>query len=242
MPTSSFLRLFIHTDKLDGSEQQYWETYINRREHLKREYPEGIPIKVLYPEGLNGASLRHGSYFINPDGEYFVSIPDNRDCLIPGNGNTPVYWYLLFLKHPNYFRNIAEALQSYRSARMRMEQAFRNLHFNLAEEPSTVAFLQKCAEKELHAFEHYLSGEDPAGYLELIYADFGTGLDPLLLDRLDEDRQRMIFPGMIERGLHALESGNRSEAERCFEEIILLEQQYRRSITPETAPAHEWNI
>lgn len=240
MNGSSFLRLFIHTDKLDETEQHYWDTYINRREHLKREYPDGIPIKVLYPEGLNGAAVRHGSYYINPEGEYYVSIPDNPDCLLPGDRIIPIYWYLLFLDHGSYFRRTGDALHSFRQARRQFEAAYHGLSFNLAEEPSTVYVLKQCNSGNTIAFENYLSGEDPDGYLELIYADFGSDLDPLLLDRLDEDRSQLIFPRLIKRGLSALQQGARKEADLCFEELALLHREYRR-FKPEIKPVHrEW--
>jgi hypothetical protein len=227
MATYSFLRIFRNIDSLEASERNYWLTYIHKREHLKNEYPEGIPMKVLYPEGVFNVREKHGSYHIDESGRLYVSSIELEGCVIPGPDEVPIPWYLLFTGSERYFRRIEEALAALEENRRRVVGLVENLSFNLEKESSTVYFLQQCSGQELDAFAKYLGQEDRQGFVELNYGEVEFLIDPLLAARIEEDKRRLLFPRQITAALELIDVGRRNSANELFEEVCLIHRQIR---------------
>lgn len=227
MATYSFLRIYRAVETLEPAERKYWETYINKREHLKREYPEGIPMKVLYPEGLFNQQEKHGSYHVDEQGRQFVSSLELDGCMLPGPDEVPLSWYLLYTGANNYFRRIRSALSAFQGNRKRIERIIRECSFNLEKEKSTVYFLQQCGKQELEAFARYFSQEDREGFVELNYGEVEFLIDPLFADRIEEDKKKLLFPRQITSALELIDKDERASANDLFEEVCLIHRQIR---------------
>ncbi|MCK4906871.1 MAG: hypothetical protein KAS64_04945 [Spirochaetes bacterium] len=227
MATYSFLRIYRDIDTLEPDEKDYWTKYINKREHLKREYPEGIPMRVLYPEGAFNVREKHGSYYVDQDGKYFVSSLDIDGCMLPGPDEVPLSWYLLFTGSNSYFKRTGEALQVFGHNKNRIEYIVNNISFNLEKEKSTVYFLQQCDKQELNSFSKYLSQEDRRGFIELNYGEVEFLIDPLFADRIDKDKKKLIFPKQINKALDLIEKDERINANNLFEEVCLIHRQIK---------------
>lgn len=227
MSSYSFLRLYKRVEDLEGAERDYWLKYINKREHLKREYPEGIPMKIIYPEGIFNTREKHGSYHVDLEGNYYVSSSDLDGFIVPGPQEVPLPWYLLFLEAKTYFRNTREALETLEMARNRITRLLKDTSFNLVTEKASVYFLQECNTAALDSFLQYLGEEEPSGFMELNYGEVAFLIDPIFADRIELDKKKLIFPGQIVHGLDALEKGDHARANDCFEEITIIHSQIR---------------
>jgi len=216
-------------ESLDPAEKKYWVTYINKREHLKREYPDGIPMKILYPDGIFNIREKHGSYHVDKLGRYFVSSLELDGCMLPGPDEVPLHWYLLFTGARKYFSRIGEALHDFDTTKNRIAHILENLSFNLEKEKSTVYFLQQCGKQELDSFGKYLAQEDMEGYIELNYGEVEFLIDPLFADRIEEDKKKLIFPRQVISALDLIERNERRQANELFEEVCLIHRQIRRA-------------
>ena len=227
MANYSFLRLFKKVETLEHAEKEYWIRYINKREHLKREYPEGIPMKIIYPDGIFNTREKHGSYHVDLEGNYYVASSELDGFILPGPQEVPLPWYLLFTGSKRYFRKSIEALDALDSAWKRISRILREKTFNLEQEKATVYFLQQCSRSALESFLKYLRDGEEDGFMELNYGEVEFLIDPLFADRIETDKKRLIFPRQIMAGLEALEQGRQKDANDAFEEISLIHSQIR---------------
>ena len=227
MANYSFLRLFKKVETLDPAEKEYWIRYINKREHLKREYPEGIPMKIIYPDGIFNTREKHGSYHVDLEGNYYVASSELDGFILPGPQEVPLPWYLLFTGSDRYFRKTVDALDALDSAWKRISRILREKSFNLDREKATVYFLQQCNRATLESFLKYLRDEEEDGFMELNYGEVEFLIDPLFADRIEADKKKLIFPRQIMAGLEALEEDRHKDANEAFEEITLIHSQIR---------------
>jgi len=225
MANYSFLRLFKKVETLDHEEKEYWIRYINKREHLKREYPEGIPMKIIYPDGIFNTREKHGSYHVDLEGNYYVASSELDGFILPGPQEVPLPWYLLFTGSDTYFRKTVDALSALECARERISRILKEKSFNLEREKATVYFLQQCNRRGLESFLRYLKEEEQDSFMELNYGEVEFLIDPLFADRIESDKKKLIFPRQIMVGLEALDKGQHEEANEAFEEVSLIHSQ-----------------
>ncbi|HPH01927.1 MAG TPA: hypothetical protein PK297_03100 [Spirochaetota bacterium] len=222
MPTTSSLRLFRAVDKLDPPEQAYWQGWINKREHLKREYPQGIPMRILFPTGLFSIRELHGAYCIGPDGRAWITSAGIEGCQIPGPREVPLPWYLLFAWTGDYVASLDEALASLERSGHLIRSILEHERFDLVREESCIYLLQHTLPSHIASLAAYLASEDDTGYIELAYGDTGLSCDPLISARILEDRRRHIFPRQIASALEYIAAGQHGPAEELLEEVCLI--------------------
>lgn len=222
MSTTCSLRLFRAIDTLDPAERDYWQGWVNKREHLKREYPQGIPMRILFPAGIFSMRELHGAYCIGPDGRAWVTSASIEGCVIPGSREVPLPWYLLFAWTREYVASMDEALASLERAGNLIRAILEIQRFDLLREESCIYLLQHCRPPHIASLAAYLASEDGAGYIELVYGDTGLACDPLISGRILEDKRLHIFPRQIATALELLTAGQHLQAEELLEEVCLI--------------------
>jgi len=222
MANKSCLRLYRGIESLEPIEKSYWKAYINKREHLKREYPHGIPMRVLFPTGVFDVKEFHGSYAIDGQGNIFVTSPTLESSSMAGPQEIPFPWYLLFTESDRYLVSMSGALKALEAACALIRNILDHCRFNLVREESTIYFLQHCQPDNLAGLASYLASEDDVGFIDLVYSDVSFGLDSLISSRILEDKRMLLFPRQISTALHALLEGNYSVAEDFLEEVCLI--------------------
>lgn len=234
MPTTSSLRLFRNLDSLDPDDREYWRGYIAKREHLKREYPQGIPMRILYPTGLFNARELHGAYTIDGSGRPFIASAEIAGTSLPGPREIPLSWYLLFAFADSYVAPLDVALASLERAGRMLGTILDSRRFDLVREESSVYFLQRCQPQDVAGLAAFLGSEDDLGFIELQYGDTGLACDPLIAARILEDKRTHLFPRQLAAALDALVDGNHALAEELFEEVCLIHRYLRE--TPAREP------
>lgn len=222
MPTTCSLRLFRAVETLDPAERDYWQGWINKREHLKREYPQGIPMRILFPDGLFNMHELYGAYCIGLDGRAWITSNSIEGCSVPGSHEVPLPWYLLFAWTRSYLASMDEALASLERAGNLIRTILEEQRFNLLQEESSIYLLQHCQPPHLASLAAYLASEDGVGYIELVYGDTGLACDPLIAERILEDKRLRIFPRQIATALEVLAAGQHFQAEQLLEEVCLI--------------------
>ncbi|MDR2734387.1 MAG: hypothetical protein LBC99_07085 [Spirochaetota bacterium] len=222
MAHASSLRLYRNIESLDMPEREYWKAHVTKREHLKREYPHGIPMHVLFPSGIFDAKEFKGSYAIDGQGTIFIASPEIKATSMPGPQEIPFPWYLLFLESEHYLTGMGAALHSLERGCMMIKHALDQCRFSLIEEESVVYFLQHCQPGTIAGLASYLASEDDVGFVELCYSDLSLGADPIIAARILEDKRMLLFPRQILAGLTALLEGSQSIAEELLEEVCLI--------------------
>jgi hypothetical protein len=203
-------------------EKAYWKAHVTKREHLKREYPHGIPMHVLFPSGIFDVKEFKGSYAIDGHGKIFIASPEIKATSMPGPQEIPFPWYLLFLESEHYLIGMGAALRSLETGCHMIKQVLDQCRFNLIDEESIVYFLQHCQPTTVAGLASYLASEDDVGFVELCYSDLSLNADPLIAARILEDKRMLLFPRQIVSGLTALLEGNPGIAEDLLEEVCLI--------------------
>jgi hypothetical protein len=233
MAKKSCLRLYRSIESLEPAEKEYWKAYITKREHLKREYPQGIPMRILFPSGVFEVKEFRGSYAIDGQGKIFVTSSEIDSASIPGPQEVPLPWYLLFTESERYLVGMDNALKALEANCALIRTALDHCRFSLTREESTIYFLQHCDPDNLAGLASYLACDDDVGFIELMYSDLGLDADPLIASRILEDKRMQLFPRQIHSALGALIDGNYSIAEDLFEEVCLIHRYLRASTVQE---------
>ena len=237
MANKSCLRLYRSIESLESMEKGYWKTYIAKREHLKREYPQGIPMRVLFPSGVFDVKEFRGSYAIDGQGKIYVTSSEIESSFIPGPQEVPLPWYLLFTESERYLVSMSEALKALESSCALIKSVLARCRFNLTHEESTIYFLQHCQPDNLAGLASYLGCDDDVGFIELMYAELSLDADPLIASRILEDKRMQLFPRQIHSALGALAEGQYALAEDLFEEVCLIHRYLREcTIQEKTQP------
>lgn len=233
MATTSSLRLFRSVEALEPAERAYWQAWITKREHLKREYPQGIPMRILFPAGIFSMRELHGAYCIGPEGKAWITSASIEGCTIPGPHEVPLPWYLLFAWSRDYVVSIDEALASLERAGCLIRSILETQRFDLVREESCIYLLQHCRPAHIASLAAYLASEDDTGYLELVYADTGLACDPLISGRILEDKRLHLFPRQIALALESMAAGQHGQADELLEEVCLIHR-YLEASTAQT--------
>jgi len=227
MRKTSSLNIYRNINSLENSLKEQWEKAINIKEHLKLEYPDGIPMKVLYHSGIFEENFIAGRYKFDENGECFIFSPEIDGCLINGNREVPLVWYLLFTEENNYSINIEKAFLNYQTNIDKLEKILEQKSKGFKD--ATKYFLNQCNQKQLLAFKNFFFQEDKQGFVELAYADFGISIKPIVTDRINEDKKKLLFPKEIQVGLDLLLKKEYSKANSILVEITSIHRELTSS-------------
>ncbi len=223
MKKTSSLRIYRNLKSFDTTLRNRWKQQINKKEHLKLEYPNGIPMKILYHSGLFEDEFNRGKYRFDENGEFFVFSPDIDGCLINGNREVPLLWYLLFTGEDNYTISIKNANQNYHS---NVEKLNTILTTKVSRpKKANKYFLDQCSTKRLLAFEKFFFQEDENGFVELAYGNFKLSVNHIIADRVEEDKKKLLFPKEIQISLEYLLKEEYSKANSILVEITSIHQE-----------------